>query len=162
MPEPVEDQTELAAALGRIPSGLFIITVRHEDQSTGMLASWVQQCSFQPPLITVAINQQRAVLDWLRIGTQFTVNVLAEGSRQLVSHFGKGFELNQPAFTGLEVHNDQSVPPILLSSHAYLVCQVVERVVTGDHVLLIGEVMAGRVLQSAHPAVHIRKSGLKY
>ena len=32
------------AALGRIPSGLFVLTLRHGGRETGMLASWVQQC----------------------------------------------------------------------------------------------------------------------
>ena len=55
----------LSAALGRIPSGLFILTVRHGSKETGMLASWVQQCSFDPPRLTMAIRKGRDVLDWL-------------------------------------------------------------------------------------------------
>ncbi len=34
----------LAAALGRIPSGLFVLTAGSGATETGMLASWVQQC----------------------------------------------------------------------------------------------------------------------
>jgi hypothetical protein len=54
-----------ARALGRIPSGLFILTARFEDQSTGMLASWVQQVSFDPPLVSVAVKKGRFVANWL-------------------------------------------------------------------------------------------------
>ena len=32
-----------AAALGRIPSGLFVVTACRGDDATGMLASWVQR-----------------------------------------------------------------------------------------------------------------------
>src|SRR5262249_14596361 len=42
---PQDEQMQLAAALGRVPSGLAILTIRNGDQETGMLVSWVQQCS---------------------------------------------------------------------------------------------------------------------
>ena len=47
---------ELAAAVGRIPSGLFVVTVRNGDRETGLLASWVQQCSFEPFQVSVAVK----------------------------------------------------------------------------------------------------------
>ena len=47
---------QLAAALGRIASGIFVLTLKRDAVETGMLASWVQQCSFHPPRISVAIN----------------------------------------------------------------------------------------------------------
>ena len=56
------------AALGRVPSGLFILTARVGDRETGMLASWVQQCSFDPPQVSAAFARDRWVLDWLTDG----------------------------------------------------------------------------------------------
>ncbi len=156
------DVDSLAAALGRIPSGLFIITVRHQHHETGMLASWVQQCSFDPPLITAAVRKDREVLAWLSVGDAFTVNVIPEGGKALVAHFGKGFELNQPAFEGLEIRRDGEWPPVLLAAHAHLGCRVVEKYAVGDHMLVVGRVAAGSVLNPGHPTVHVRKNGLKY
>jgi flavin reductase (DIM6/NTAB) family NADH-FMN oxidoreductase RutF len=158
----VESDDSLAAALGRIPSGLFILTVRRGDRETGMLASWVQQCSFDPPQVTAAINKGRDVLTWLKEGAAFTINVLPVGGKTLVAHFGKGFEADQPAFEGLEVRRDLETPPILLASHAYLVCRVTGHLDAGDHILVVGRVIAGGILHAGDPTVHIRKNGLKY
>src|SRR5438874_8727460 len=72
-----------AAALGRVPSGLFVLTARHGTRETGMLASWVQQCSFDPPQVSMAVRKGRDVLDWLADGAAFVLNVLAEGQKQL-------------------------------------------------------------------------------
>jgi flavin reductase (DIM6/NTAB) family NADH-FMN oxidoreductase RutF len=83
------DDDPLAAALGRIPSGLFILTARHGGHETGMLASWVQQCSFDPPQLTAALRKGRDVLAWLTEGAEFTVNVIPEGGKALVAHLGK-------------------------------------------------------------------------
>lgn len=152
----------LAAALGRLPSGLFVLTARHGDRETGMLASWVQQCSFRPPRVTVAVGSARYVLGWLADGAPFVLNVIPEGEKALVAHFGKGFEPGAPAFDGLEVSRERGAPPVLLAAHAYLVCRVVSRVDAGDHTLVIGEVTAGAVLSDGRPSVHVRKNGLRY
>ena len=152
----------LAAALGRVPSGLFVLTARDGDRETGMLASWVQQCSFEPPQVTVALRKGRSVLDWLAEGRSFVLNVVPEGGKTLVAHFGKGFESGEPAFEGLEVAREGNIPPVLLASHAYLLCRVVAHLDAGDHTLVLGRVAAGAVLHDGKPTVHVRKNGLKY
>lgn len=163
MSTPTADPSESrAAALGRIPSGLFVLTARHGDRETGMLASWVQQCSFDPPQVTVALNNAREVTAWLGVGAVFVLNVIPEGGKALVAHFGKGFEPGEPAFEGLEVSRAGETPPVLSASHAYLVCRVAQRVAVGDHTLVVGQVTAGAVLHDAKPTVHTRKNGLRY
>jgi flavin reductase (DIM6/NTAB) family NADH-FMN oxidoreductase RutF len=153
----------LAAALGRVPSGLYILTTRHGNRETGMLVSWVQQCSFEPPQLTVAVRLGRDVLAWLIDGAAFTLNLLAEGQSNLISHFGKGFALDQPAFTGLKVERVDGKPPVLLDALGHLECRVVTRLLCGDHEVMVGAVVGGRLHQAeSKPWVHVRKSGLRY
>lgn len=157
-----ELSAEAWSALGRVPSGLFILTVRHGDESTGMLASWVQQCSFVPPQVLAAFAKERWVLKWLRPHAAFAVNVLAEGQKQLMGHFGKGFAPEDDAFAGLEVIRGDHAAPVLAEAHAWLDCRVVEKIDAGDHVLVIGKVLNGAVQIEARPATHVRKSGKHY
>jgi flavin reductase (DIM6/NTAB) family NADH-FMN oxidoreductase RutF len=152
----------VAAALGRIPSGLFILAVRHGASETGMLASWVQQCSFDPPRITIAIRKGREVLEWLSTGAALVINVLPEGAKNLVGHFGKGFELGEPAFTGIKLARQHEAAPVLAAAHAFLGCRVVDRIDAGDHMLVIADVRTGAVLADGKPTVHVRKNGLTY
>ena len=151
-----------AAALVRIPSGLFVLTARHGHHETGMLASWVQQCSFAPPLVSAAFAKDRWVLDWLTDDAAFTVNVLGEHAKPLIAHFGKGFGPGEAAFEGLEVRRETGAAPVLLAAHAHLDCRVAGRYETGDHVLVIGRVVGGGVLHDARPATHVRRSGTRY
>jgi flavin reductase (DIM6/NTAB) family NADH-FMN oxidoreductase RutF len=152
----------LAAALGRIPSGLYVLTAAQADDETGMLASWVQQCSFDPPHVTIAVNRRRDFLEWLSEGAVVVLNIIPEGGRGLVAHFGKGFALGEPAFEGLEVNRGAGIPPILKQAHAYLVCRISNRVEVADHVLLIALVVAGAVLHDGKPTIHVRNNGLRY
>jgi flavin reductase (DIM6/NTAB) family NADH-FMN oxidoreductase RutF len=157
-----EPQKQLAAALGRIPSGLFVLTARQGEAETGMLASWAQQCSFEPPLVSVALQRGREVGAWLGVGAVFTLNILDDTQTDMIVHFGRGFPLAAPAFTGLDVERGGEGGPVLTEALAYLECRVVARHPAGDHELLIGEVLRGRLLSEGHPMVHVRKSGMHY
>jgi flavin reductase (DIM6/NTAB) family NADH-FMN oxidoreductase RutF len=153
---------QLAAALGRIPSGLFILTLRRDEIETGMLASWVQQCSFSPPAISLSIQPGREIAGLLTTESQFTLNILDDTQTDMIGHFGRGFQLNQPAFEGLDVLRGQSNGPVLEEALAFLTCKVMNRVSAGDHDIFIAEVLDGRMLGEGHPMVHLRKSGAHY
>src|SRR6516162_4617149 len=92
-----------AAALGRVPSGLFILTARHGEDETGMLASWVQQCSFDPPLVCIALRKGREIASWLPEGARFILNILDDTQTDMLIHFGRGFSEKEPAFTDVDV-----------------------------------------------------------
>ena len=150
-----------AQALGRVASGLFIVTVRRGDGETGMLASWVQQCSFEPPLVSFALKRGRWVAAWLTAGAPLFVNVLDDTQTDMIVHFGRGFAEGDPAFDGLEVERTEA-GVVLADALACLECRVRSSVPAGDHDLFLAEVVGGRMLGEGHPMVHVRKSGLHY
>jgi len=83
----------LAPLIGRIPSGVFILVAGDDEgKKTGLLASWIQQASFEPPQVTVAVNKARYLNDWLKPGSPVTLNQLRQKDPALFRHFGKGFE----------------------------------------------------------------------
>jgi flavin reductase (DIM6/NTAB) family NADH-FMN oxidoreductase RutF len=148
--------------LGRIPSGLFILTARGDRGEMGMLASWVQQCSFAPPQITVCIRPDRDVIAMLPAGAAFTLNVLTEGQNHLVGYFAKGFELDQNPFEGLNVQRIEGEAPVLADALGYLLCRVAARTPAGDHDLFVATVVGGKLTADGKPWVHVRKNGLRY
>ena len=157
-----EPDRQLAAALGRIPSGLFILTARRGEAESGMLTSWVQQCAFQPPHISVALKRDRPIGVWLTKESAFTLNILDDSQTDMIAHFGRGFALDEPAFEGLEVERPESGGPVLQEALGYLECRVIDRYPVCDHELFLAEVVAGRLLSEGQPMVHTRKSGFHY
>jgi flavin reductase (DIM6/NTAB) family NADH-FMN oxidoreductase RutF len=153
---------QLAAALGKVPSGLFILTLTRDGIDTGMLASWVQQCSFRPPQVSLAINAQRTVGPLLTKGLTLTLNILEDSQTDMIAHFGKGFAVTDSAFEGLDVTRRPGAGAILNEAIGYLDAEVVDRFPAGDHDLIVARVTAGRLLDDGHPMVHIRKNGLHY
>jgi len=91
------------AVLGRVPSGIFILTVGSGARATGMLSSWVQQAGFEPPMVSVGVKFGRYVCDWITDGQPFVLNLVGESQTWLMKHFSKGFEPGVPAFDGLAI-----------------------------------------------------------
>jgi flavin reductase (DIM6/NTAB) family NADH-FMN oxidoreductase RutF len=155
--------TGLSQALGRIPSGLYILTVRHDGRETGMLASWVQQAGFEPPMLTVAVQRDRFVAGWIEASGRFTLNQLPTGSKGMIRHFGRGFAADAPAFEGLALRDDARGGPVLADALAYLDAEVAGQVDGGDHRIYLGRVVAGGLLANgAEPFLHVRANGFHY
>lgn len=159
----MSDAPPFASSLGRVTSGLYIVTTGVEEQATGFLASWVQQAGFEPPAVTVAVHKDRAVLEVLRACGHFCVSILAPSSMHHLKHFGKGFAPGESAFEGLSIANSDTGVPYLADSHAWLSCEIIGESTWSDHVILCGEVGAGSCANLEEtPATHVRKSGLSY
>ncbi len=157
----LEDQDTIGVALGRIPSGCSILTVVHEGRSTGVLVSWVQQATFDPPAVTVCLKHGRPAKQLIDASERFLLNVIGEDYNPLFKHFGKGFSLKENAFDGLSVR-ETAFGPLIESCIAHLGCQVANKVPVGDHDLYVGEVVAAGVVEGARPYTHFRRSGLAY
>lgn len=153
---------EFDAALGRVPSGIFILTAGTGARATGMLASWVMQAGFEPPTVSVAVKKGRYVADWLTAGEPFVLNIVAEGQGSLLKHFGKGFEPNAPAFEGLAIRHCARGVPILTDCPGYLECEPTAHVDSGDHRIFLARVVRGKLTGDAAPMIHVRKSGANY
>ena len=85
-------------ALGRVSSGLYIVTTGVGPQATGFLGSWVMQAGFAPPAVTVAIQTDRAVLQIVRECGYFCVSVLAPSCGHFLKHFARSFKPEDEPF----------------------------------------------------------------
>ncbi|NEQ99895.1 MAG: MBL fold metallo-hydrolase [Cyanothece sp. SIO2G6] len=156
--------SSLERALGRLSSGLYIITTQQGDVSSAMLASWVMQASSEPPGVVMAVAHDRAIESLLQVGDRFVLNVLEEGNSQhLVKHFLKQFAPGANRFAGVRTCPSRQGDPILAEALAYLECEVISRTEGGDHWMIYGTVHAGRVSKAdGLTAVHHRKVGNHY
>ncbi len=156
--------TELEKALGRLSSGLYILTTQKGNVSSAMVASWVAQASFKPLGVSVAVAKDRAIESLLHVGDCFVLNVLEEGNYQgLMKHFLKRFPPGADRFQGLRTYPANNGSPILADALAYMECEVTSRIDCGDHWVLYSTVRVGRVSKpDALTAVHHRKVGNHY
>jgi flavin reductase (DIM6/NTAB) family NADH-FMN oxidoreductase RutF len=151
----------MAVAVGRIPSGVGILTARHHTESTGMLASWFQQAAFEPLMVSVAVKSGRPIGEMIENSAGFVINVVGKDDGGLMKHFGKGFAPGEKAFDGLAVEEGECGIS-LRDALSVVECTLSACVEAGDHTLFVGKVVAGRGDVSGEPFVHVRKSGRGY
>ncbi len=130
-----------------IPQGVFVITTQAEGKINGMTAAWVSQVSFKPKLLAVAIAPQRYTYELIEKSKVFCINVLGEDQVELAKHFG--FK------SGRKVNKLENIPykfalkgsPVLLEAIAYFECEVTHIYESGDHHIVIGEVVDHEVFK---------------
>ena len=155
---------DLDQALGRLSSGLYLLTVRKGNVTGAMLASWVIQASFQPLGVAIAIAKDRAIESLLQVGDAFVLNPLEESNAQrLMKHFLKRFPPGADRFAGIATYDATNGSPILAEALAYLECTVTRRLEASDHWIVYATTKVGRVANiNGLTAVHHRKVGSHY
>jgi flavin reductase (DIM6/NTAB) family NADH-FMN oxidoreductase RutF len=158
----VEPTPGLAAALGRIPTGLYVVTTLKDGRPLGFVASFVMQTGLEPPRVCVAVGKGRDHLEAMRQTGSFTISILDGGSSGLMGTFFKPAPEGQTHYDALETALAPSGIPVLSGSLAWMDCKVSGEFNGGDHIVVFGEVTAGEQLHEGDPAVHLRKNGLSY
>jgi flavin reductase (DIM6/NTAB) family NADH-FMN oxidoreductase RutF len=156
-----ELKNTVGKALGRIPSGVFVVTARDGDRRTGMLGSFVQQAAFDPPAVVLAVGKDRDIRQLILSTRKVAVCVIGEGDTELMRRFARARE--EDAFEGLEVFDAPSGLPVVAGALAWLDCDVVQTVDFGaDHDLFVTRVTAGQLLREGKSFTHLRGNGFHY
>jgi flavin reductase (DIM6/NTAB) family NADH-FMN oxidoreductase RutF len=152
----------LAQALGRIATGLYVVTTTHEGRPLGFVGSFLMQVGFQPPTVCVAIGSGREHLVAVRAHRRFAVSILDGASQNLMGAFFKKREPGQSPFDELELLATPGGETALAGALAWFECALTGEHASGDHVVVFGTVEHGALLRAGDPAVHLRKNGLGY
>jgi flavin reductase (DIM6/NTAB) family NADH-FMN oxidoreductase RutF len=154
------EQLGVDAALRHIPYGVHVVTTRAPQGDHGLTASWVMQVSKDPPMIAVALQKDSRSAGAVAAAGAFALNILSVDGAALAEKF----------FT--PVHRFDAPPrpavsrgalqmPLLGEAIGWLECQLRNQVEVGDHILFIGEVVAGDLKSDTMPLTTIT-AGLGY
>lgn len=158
----MENKESVGKALGKVASGLYVVTSKHQDNYAAFTASFLVQTAFEPPIVAVAMKKGRESYDIINSSGVFAVNVIGKDSMKLIGLFAN------PKTSGKEgldtvSHSEKTLGvPVLSESVSYLECKVHSQIDTGDHTVVFGEVVNGELLNEGEPATHVRKNGFSY
>lgn len=154
---------QIGKALGQIPQGVFVMTSHHEERFSGVGVSWVQQVSFEPPMVMVALHKGRTITPLILESRAFALCQIGRDDRMLLKHFAEERNGGDDPFEGLEIARAESGSPIITRSAAFLDCRVVRHIdIDADHDLYIGRVLTAQILNPGEVHVHLREDGFSY
>lgn len=156
----------VAEAMHQMPYGVYAIGSVDEREANVMIADWVMQVSFEPRLVAVVLERDSSTLERIRAAGCFTVNLLTADPDSL----RMAMQFVQPAkaakvegrsdaasaqhhwkLDGIEYTRTAKGLPVLADALMWLECDVEQVSDIGDHVLVVGRVLDGRMVNSAEP-----------
>lgn len=142
--------------------GLYALTVKRETEEHGITANWVSQASFDPPMIVVAVESTSRTIELIRDAHHFAINVFHEGQRETAEKLGRA------AGGGHKLKGIKTKPapvsgaPVLVEALGWLECRVVATLPSGDHSLVLGEIVEAGVERQGAGPLTLSGAGLTY
>ncbi|WUC95034.1 flavin reductase family protein [Streptomyces sp. NBC_00525] len=145
---------EFRAALSRLAAGVVLVTAQEppldEDgrgEDVGMTATAFMSVSLDPPLVLVSLRNDSRMDDLLAEQPLWAVSVLAESQRHIAGRFAmKGRISDRLLFEDIPyARGEVTGAPLAGGALATLECRTEQRVLAGDHTLVIGRVLSARV-----------------
>lgn len=125
----------LRALLGRVPSGVAVVTVDAGGQRLGLTVGTVVGLSLEPPLVGFAVSGQAALHELLREAGACTISLLAAGQEALAEHFARGVP-PIGMWQGIEIQTSGG-PPRLSGALGWVECTLRDEVRAGTHTFFI-------------------------
>jgi flavin reductase (DIM6/NTAB) family NADH-FMN oxidoreductase RutF len=145
----------LATLFRRLTQGVYVVGVAHGEIHNAFTAAWVMQVSFDPLLLVLSINPNHSSYRLLKEGGAFSVNVLRKGQLALAEHYGRP---RTDKLAGTDWTTDRLGLPLLREALAWFECKVLSEYPVGDHVLVVGKVIGGKLLDSEAEPMSYRQT----
>ena len=147
----------IAALFQRLTQGVYVVGVASAELRNAFTAAWVMQVSFNPLLIVLSIDPHHSSYRLLKENRAFSINVLKKGQLALAEHFAQPSSTDKLA--GQRWTTGRMGLPLLREALAWFECRLVDEHPAGDHMLVLGSVVEGKLLDVEAEALSYRETG---
>lgn len=143
-------------ALNKLTYGLYILTSKHHDKTSGCIIDACIQAGTNPDRILISVMKSNHTRDIIKKSGVFCIEVLDEHCPfELIKHFGYQSSRDVDKFDGFTVYEDVNEVPFILSNVcATISAKVVERIELGSHTVFVGEVQNQKLLSNSKPITY--------
>jgi flavin reductase (DIM6/NTAB) family NADH-FMN oxidoreductase RutF len=145
--------SSLDNALKQLSYGYYIVATRKEgedlktrdeDWVSAATVSWAIQSSFDPPLLTIAVQKDSDLNETIQKAQLFSLTVLGRDDEELIKKFAQQTEVDYSnnSVNGISYQEGETGAPLLDCGVATLECTLEDALTTpGDHLLFVGRVV---------------------
>lgn len=135
------DSASFRNVLGRFATGVTVLATSSDDGVRATTANAFTAVSLDPPLILVCLQRESWLLELMVAERAFSVSVLSDRQEHVARTMAaRGRRPEQTE--GVEWFLDRNGLPLLRGALAHVHCVVEERILGGDHEIVIGRVRA--------------------
>ena len=133
------DSAHFRTVLGHFATGVTVVTGHGPDGPSGMAANSFTSVSLDPPLVLVCMAHSSTTWPAIRDSRHFAVNILGEHQEDTCRRFGAK---TGDRFEGVGWEPGRTGSPVLQGAIAYVDCVIEAEHEAGDHVIVVGRVVA--------------------
>ncbi|WP_422121107.1 flavin reductase family protein [Paragemmobacter straminiformis] len=139
------DPRLLRDALGRFATGVTVITCLTKDGPVGITANSFASVSLDPALVLWSIARSSSRFASFSAAQNFAIHILGADERDLAARFTRG----GAGFEGLPLAAGHGGTPLIGGTLARFDCALDRALDGGDHLILLGRVLAASFRQGA-------------
>lgn len=141
-------------AMGRFATGVTVVTTTHAGIDHAMTANAFTSVSLEPPLVLVCVEREARFHDAVQASGVWAVSVLDDSARAVAAWLATR---GRPLHGQLELVPHRRGPltgiALLEQSLATLECRTTALHPSGDHTIVVGEVLGVELLEHASAAL---------
>ncbi len=143
--------------------GLYVVMSKDDAVVNAFTANWLTQVSFEPPLLTISIENDAKSLSMIRHSQTFTINVLPKVAepKKLAGQLGKSYNNHPDKLSGIDYSLVQDTYPILQDALSWVACKVQSSIPAGDSTLIIAEIIDAGLLNEGEPLT-MKEAGFRH
>ena len=134
------------------PKVAVIVTASAHDRDDAMTAAWHSSISFKPPLYGVAVTSKRFTYQLMTESREFGINFISLEKASLAAAIGGTSGQQMDKFERFNIKKEKTsktTAPILKDAYAAYECKLVDSKSYGDHIWVVGEIVAVHFLEKA-------------
>lgn len=134
------------------PKVAVIVTASAQGRVDAMTAAWHSSISFAPPLYGVSVMPKRFTYQLITESKEFGINFIPFEKASLAAQVGgiSGQETDKFQRLGIETEKPaRTKVPVLKDAYVAYECKLVDSRPYGDHIWIVGEIVAVRYLEEA-------------
>jgi len=134
----------------KITYGLYIVSTAVGEKLNGYISNAVFQVTAEPAQFAIACSKNNYTADMISRSKVFAISALSDGVRaDIISTFGYKSGRDVDKFEGYNYKIGRTGAPILLDDElAWFECEVVQTLDVGSHLLFVGNVIDGDLLNA--------------
>jgi len=134
------------------PKVAVIVTASARGRDDAMTVAWHSSISFEPPLYGIAVASKRFTYRLITESREFGINFIPSKKASLAAAIGGTLGQQMDKFERFNIEKEKPLKitaPILKDAYAAYECKLVDGKPYGDHIWMVGEIVAVHFLEEA-------------
>ena len=140
------------------PKMAVIVTASARGRDNAMTAAWHSSISLRPPIYGVAVTTKRFTYQLITESQEFGINFISLEKASLAAAIGGTSGKTMDKFESFDIKKERPLKttvPILKDAYAAYECKLLDSKPYGDHLWIVGEIVAVHFLEEAFTAAEV-------